>query len=618
MKHTRRRNPAWLAPLLAAVVPLVIAGIGKVLGYGVSTFNALPREERRAKLRQVLGSRTLYMSMSPVLVASARREASSPAAVEAIIDAIEKHGAGAVSAGTGAAQALASRKLAERTGATKTGATEAGVKTNGRRRNSSLVGTINDRLGLTPYLRGDGTRDAYDYIVSGKIPAGDAGRAQLARVVEKASTSTYADTRAAGHELARALGLPRKNHYHVGPAVAMVNRRRNGAPWPPGTRVRLTEGYVVEAMSRWSSASRDAVYRATAEIVGKNVPEEYEDRWGEMPWRVRWIDGPLAGKIVEYPAWAIMLDARKNGRGGRRRKNSLVHVAAGFAAGAVAEKKLGVVGRATGLLKNPARYYVEWYAQPRGSAGGERRRTALFPTQHAALNAYLAEKEKNERAGYPYNFSGVHVILEPAARRNPANPARRDEYLSLVASAARAVVRERQRSVGTTYQGDNERSLETALGMAQGVGYGPEARALARAILREAPSARLAPGVAWTRKKARAHRAATGDRNWPVRNPAQDRGKVVFSKDATYDGRKRFEARVEGAPWDAPKITIEQAYGVSKHGATKGQRLGPADAWEASVRGFTGRGGSTTRVLGRGSRAAMKKLATDLLIHEVP
>lgn len=81
---------------------------------------------------------------------------------------------------------------------------------------------------------------------------------------------------------------------------------------------------------------------------------------------------------------------------------------------------------------------------------------------------------------------------------------------------------------------------------------------------------------------------------------------ITFTKEATYNGRKRFEARIEGAPWNAPRVVIEQTYGISKHGATRGQRLGPADHWTAQSKVH---GRQEQLHNGWGSKAAMKQLA---------
>lgn len=81
---------------------------------------------------------------------------------------------------------------------------------------------------------------------------------------------------------------------------------------------------------------------------------------------------------------------------------------------------------------------------------------------------------------------------------------------------------------------------------------------------------------------------------------------IIFTPEATYNGRKRFEARVEGAAWDAPRVVIEQTYGLSRHGATRGQRLGPADHWTVMSKV----GGRQEQLHnGWGSKAEMKKLA---------
>jgi hypothetical protein len=80
--------------------------------------------------------------------------------------------------------------------------------------------------------------------------------------------------------------------------------------------------------------------------------------------------------------------------------------------------------------------------------------------------------------------------------------------------------------------------------------------------------------------------------------------RVLFSKEATYSGRKRFEARLADGAWDGPKVVIEQVYGISKHGATKGQRLGPATAWMAYRTGM-----APGASLARGTKAEMKDFA---------
>lgn len=84
--------------------------------------------------------------------------------------------------------------------------------------------------------------------------------------------------------------------------------------------------------------------------------------------------------------------------------------------------------------------------------------------------------------------------------------------------------------------------------------------------------------------------------------------RVLFSKEVTYDGRKRFEARLADAAWDGPKVLIEQVYGISKHGATKGQRLGPATTW-----GATRAGSAPGAYLAIGTKAEVKDFATRYL-----
>lgn len=128
----------------------------------------------------------------------------------------------------------------------------------------------------------------------------------------------------------------------------------------------------------------------------------------------------------------------------------------------------------------------------------------------------------------------------------------RDEYMALVAQSARAVVKERQRAVGSTYQGYNERSLNTAIGMAESAGYGKEARALTRQVLREAPVTRLAPGTAFVRSRTRAARAK-GHRGLPVHNPAG--GEAI-----TIRGPKNLAAIIH--PWDGYHTIFGQFAGV--------------------------------------------------------
>lgn len=86
----------------------------------------------------------------------------------------------------------------------------------------------------------------------------------------------------------------------------------------------------------------------------------------------------------------------------------------------------------------------------------------------------------------------------------------------------------------------------------------------------------------------------------PLRTPSP----VIFTKEVTCNGRKHFEARLADGAWDGPRVSIAQVYGISKHGATKGQRLGPADLWTAWRFGH-----HEEPVLGQGTRAEMKALA---------
>lgn len=91
------------------------------------------------------------------------------------------------------------------------------------------------------------------------------------------------------------------------------------------------------------------------------------------------------------------------------------------------------------------------------------------------------------------------------------------------------------------------------------------------------------------------------------RNPKPGAG-VTFSKPVTYSGRKRVEARLTDAAWDGPKVRIEQVYGISKHGATRGQRTGPADLWACSRTGM-----APGTVLAQGSLREMKNYAASYL-----
>jgi len=101
---------------------------------------------------------------------------------------------------------------------------------------------------------------------------------------------------------------------------------------------------------------------------------------------------------------------------------------------------------------------------------------------------------------------------------------RHTEYLAMVKDAARAVADERRRHAGTQgYRGNEERGLEMALRAATSAGFGPDARAAVRAILRDAPTVPVSPGVKWQRDAQRAKRRASGRAMYPaIRNPDAD------------------------------------------------------------------------------------------------
>lgn len=141
----------------------------------------------------------------------------------------------------------------------------------------------------------------------------------------------------------------------------------------------------------------------------------------------------------------------------------------------------------------------------------------------------------------------------------------RDEYMALVAQSARAVVKERQRAAGSTYQGYNERSLNTAIGMAESAGYGKEARALTRQVLREAPATRLAPGTAFVRSRTRAARAR-GHRGLPVHNPAG--GAITIRGPGNlavvihpWDDYDTFFGQFSGGEWQTSRVKKSKKYG---------------------------------------------------------
>lgn len=126
-----RRNWAQIVVgVVVAVLPFIVSAIGKVLGYSVSAFNALPRAERREKLRGLLSSKAWLATLNPMTVAMARQAAKSPAAIEVVLDLLEDHGAQAVSAGTAAATVAVKAASAKRAPAASAPVVP---KTNGRR-----------------------------------------------------------------------------------------------------------------------------------------------------------------------------------------------------------------------------------------------------------------------------------------------------------------------------------------------------------------------------------------------------------------------------------------------------------------------------------------------------
>lgn len=136
--------------------------------------------------------------------------------------------------------------------------------------------------------------------------------------------------------------------------------------------------------------------------------------------------------------------------------------------------------------------------------------TPVSADEARRLNAYVAGNKAALQG------LGVHERLH-----NPAN-----EYLDMVERSARAVLNERIRAQGSSYHGDNERGLETALKMAQSEGCGPDARALVRKVLKDAPATTLSPGIAFARSRAREARRKLGSRANSedrvfVRNPAR-------------------------------------------------------------------------------------------------
>jgi len=130
---------------------------------------------------------------------------------------------------------------------------------------------------------------------------------------------------------------------------------------------------------------------------------------------------------------------------------------------------------------------------------------------------------------------------------------RRTDYLAMVRDSARAVADERRRHAGTQgYRGNEERGLEMALRMATSAGFGPDARAAVRAILRTAPTVPVSPGVKWQRDAQRAKRRASGRAMYPaIRNPAEtdytaDNKAYRDEQDRAEAERDRRRAEIEG------------------------------------------------------------------------
>jgi hypothetical protein len=138
---------------------------------------------------------------------------------------------------------------------------------------------------------------------------------------------------------------------------------------------------------------------------------------------------------------------------------------------------------------------------------------------------------------------------------------RRTEYLAMVRDAARAVADERRRHAGTQgYRGHEERTLEGALRAATAAGFGPDARAAVRAILRTAPVVALSPGVKWQRDAQRAKRRASGKAMYPaVRFNPRKRNPLVYTVNGIAD---------HGVKWtrhgDRATATIHGAIGSVK------------------------------------------------------
>jgi len=179
----------------------------------------------------------------------------------------------------------------------------------------------------------------------------------------------------------------------------------------------------------------------------------------------------------------------------------------------------------------------------------------------------VAESARLPIVPHPISPPRVRAIAES----NPAKK-RHTEYLAMVKDAARAVADERRRHAGTQgYRGNEERGLEMALRMATSAGFGPDARAAVRAILRTAPTVPVSPGVKWQRDAQRAKRRASGKAMYPaIRNPSE----TESERAARHADNKAYRAEQDRAEAerDARRAEIE---------SWKGPKRKP-DRWDAS------------------------------------
>lgn len=93
-KRTKRKNPLPVAAIASAVLPYII----KALGSRVSAFNALPLNDRKARVRAFLTGKQRW-SLGIGAGMAGPQVAKSDAAVSAIVHAVEQHGSRAVEAG---------------------------------------------------------------------------------------------------------------------------------------------------------------------------------------------------------------------------------------------------------------------------------------------------------------------------------------------------------------------------------------------------------------------------------------------------------------------------------------------------------------------------------------